>query len=1257
MTSDPKREVHFGILALQFGFISREQFLAAAKLWLPDESPPLDELLRVQNALAEEDRKILWAMIDRLIENHNSDVSKSLVSLSSLLSDSVLAIVNEMVLAIPPEIGATLSLVIDGRGNGAETVELSLPEVTTHAGPMRQRGSRFRILRPHARGGLGEISVAEDVELHREIALKEIQARYADDPMSRLRFVLEAEVTGGLEHPGIVPVYGLGQHEDGRPFYAMRFIHGDSLQDAIAAFHSPRLAVSAENVVVNKSEKANHNLQLRKLLGRFIDVCMAISYAHSRGVLHRDLKPGNVMLGKYGETLVVDWGLAKVLGGNDAETSGGTKLLQPASGSGITPTIMGSAVGTPAYMPPEQAAGNLDDLGPASDVYSLGATLYHLLTGLAPFRGRDLATTLVNVRSGKFPRPREACPQVPLPLEAVCLKAMALRPEDRYASPSDLAEEVERFLADEPVSAHRDSFLIRLRRWSRKHPRSIAALAATLLVGLTSSLVIAVVVAGKNQQLAIKNNELAEANNAERLAKEFAELKQMESETATNYMVDAFRKADPSEDGLETKVVDVIDQAVEALEIEFADDSLLKAKLLNAFGQTYRGIGLPHEFLATMQKAFDLRRAQLGENHEDTLTSMSQLASAHEEVGDIATALKIHQDCFARLQASLGENHTKSLSAMNNLGLVLDQAGNTEEALRLLQECLDKKRDVLGASDPSTLTTWNNLATCYVSAGDFTAALEIQKQCLELTIAALGEKHVDSLTAMHNLALTFKRSGDLDESIRLNEICLQTRMEILGEEHPHTLSTMNNLAVAYKTSGFHEKALPLYERSYEAKQRKLGDDHPSTLSSLNNLALIFRSTGDVQKALSLSQQCWERSSAVRGADHPSTLLYLNNLAVAHSFAGQPEQSLPLVEKCLELTLNKLGETHPQTLLAMNNLASEYRKQGQVDKSLQMHLRCLDLRETNLGKDHPDTLDTLNELAYDYKTLGEIAKAIPYYLQCLELRRTKLGEEHPQTIDSLNNLAIAYDAANELELALPLYEESQRKYLSKFGESHSFTLTSLDNLGNAFRKSGRIADSLRTHQQCLEGRRKALGADHQDTLRSIDNLTKSYVANEQTSLGIALINEYLGTRRERGLDDNAGLANFLANISLTLCDAKEFSEAERHLRRCFQIREREEPDNWRIFYTRLALGSVILEQDRQQQLSEAQSTARIAEAKQFLLDGYAGLMQRRASMTLPLKERVAETLEQLIQLFEASQQTATAELWRSKLSEWKSPAPH
>src|SRR5262249_38588614 len=283
----------------------------------------------------------------------------------------------------------------------------------------------------------------------------------------------EAEMTGGVEHPGIVPVYGLGAYGDGRPYYTMRFIRGDSLKEAIERFHADAAL---------KNDSGRRSLELRKLLRRFLDVCNAIDYAHSRGVLHRDIKPGNVIVGRHGETLVVDWGLAKATG--RADPSSGERTLMPSSASGSAETLPGSALGTPAYMSPEQAEGDLERLGPRSDVYSLGATLYCLLTGKPPQEGDDLGAILRKVQRGEFTPPRQLDATIDQALEAICLKTMALRPEDRYASCRALAEDIERWMADEPVSAWREPLVRRARRWARRHRPAVTGAAVALLAGL-----------------------------------------------------------------------------------------------------------------------------------------------------------------------------------------------------------------------------------------------------------------------------------------------------------------------------------------------------------------------------------------------------------------------------------------------------------------------------------------------------------------------------------------------------------------------------------------------------------------------------------------------------------------------------------------------------------------------------------------------------------------------------------------------------
>jgi serine/threonine protein kinase/tetratricopeptide (TPR) repeat protein len=476
------RNMLFGILALQLDFIGRDDLIAAMNAWVLDKSKPLGQILLEQGKLMAPRLQLLEALVGEHLQMHQGDPQQSLAALSSV--SSVRQALEQVADA---DVQATLALFPAGAAPPSDgTVSYQ-----SLAAPMP--GQRYRILRPHAKGGLAEVFVAEDTELRREVALKEIRPEHAGHANSRSRFVREAEIIGGLEHPGVVPIYGLGQYGDGRPFYAMRFIKGDNLKEAIQRFHqqSPprqRGPIPAQSPPRQRgpaiATPGERNVAFRELLGRFVDVCQAVAYAHSRGVLHRDLKPGNIMLGKYGETLVVDWGLAKPVGRAEGLPDSSEATLRPSSADGdLAETRLGSAVGTPAFMSPEQAAGRLDQLGPASDIYSLGATLYAVLTGQPPFAG-ELGDILRQVQRGEFPSPRQVKADVPAALEAVCLKAMALKPEQRYCTALQLAEDIEHWLADEPVSAWPEPLRLRVGRWARQHRPLVSGAAAALLVAL-----------------------------------------------------------------------------------------------------------------------------------------------------------------------------------------------------------------------------------------------------------------------------------------------------------------------------------------------------------------------------------------------------------------------------------------------------------------------------------------------------------------------------------------------------------------------------------------------------------------------------------------------------------------------------------------------------------------------------------------------------------------------------------------------------
>ncbi|WP_345686762.1 serine/threonine-protein kinase [Novipirellula caenicola] len=368
----------------------------------------------------------------------------------------------------------------------AETMDGEDPFQTQPSQTQTETRGRYQFRRALAVGGLGVVSIYFDTELNREVALKEIREQCADDPRHRDSFCAEAEVTGLLEHPGVVPIYSMGTGVNGRPYYAMRLITGSELRNHIKQFHE----------AVTAGKESFVGPRLRQLLQRLIDVCNVLHYAHSRGVLHRDLKSNNVMLGRYGETLVIDWGLAKTTGSSEVEyqyesTLAATESLPESpvsvSSSKLDDTRVGTAMGTIAYAPPEQLNGRTQDIDSRSDLYSIGAMLYEILTGDPPCKGMSLTQALKAIESGSIPAAIEVQKSTPRSLNAIAAKSISRLREDRYQSAAELRDDLQRWLDDEPVLAYQESRLERLYRWKRQHETFVRwATVSLILLTLTS---------------------------------------------------------------------------------------------------------------------------------------------------------------------------------------------------------------------------------------------------------------------------------------------------------------------------------------------------------------------------------------------------------------------------------------------------------------------------------------------------------------------------------------------------------------------------------------------------------------------------------------------------------------------------------------------------------------------------------------------------------------------------------------------------
>ncbi len=763
------------------------------------------------------------------------------------------------------------------------TAELSSANAEPSEAPQWRYG-RFTLRRLHAKGGLGEVHVAEDEELGREVALKRMQDRHQHNPESRRRFLQEAAITARLEHPGIVPIYGLTHDEHGQPCYAMRFIEGESLKEAIDRFYGcvapdepTGLSRRADGGDEPRRSLDYTSLPFRQLLQRFISVCNTIAYAHSRGIIHRDIKPQNVMIGKYGETLVVDWGLAKEVRELESESVGAQKSEAGAPTLSLSNSLTqeGQAVGTPAYMAPEQAAGQWEAVGPGSDIFSLGATLYTALTGQAPIQGQDALEAIERARSGDWRPPRQVKSSVPKPLDAICRKAMAAAPAERYATANELAEDVERWLADEPVGVFEEPMLMRAARWARKHKAIMATAAAILLtaiVALSAGLYfVNAERARADQGWRAEEIQRAEAQTQAELARNHAKTateNQAISDAALGFVESKiFAAARPKGQagglGYDVKLADALTTALPWVGKSFADRPLIEARLRTTLGSSFGYLGHAKTAAEQFERARSIFARERGPGHRDTLTTMMGQA------------------------------------------ICLSDLGQHDSALKLKEETLSLMKAKLGPDDSDTLICMNTLANSYARLGRHAEALPLREKTLELRRAKFGAEHTETLASMVNLALSYAAVGRVRDAVKLYEEALPV-MNAKIPDHPYTLNCMNNLANSYERLGRQADALRLREQHLERAKASLGPDHPGTLQSMYNLGHSYDSVGRTGDALRYFQEAFTQQKVKLGPDHPDTLTSMAGVAYAYEGLGRYAEALAVIDECLEHCRGKAG---------------------------------------------------------------------------------------------------------------------------------------------------------------------------------------------------------------------------------------------------------------------------------------------------------------------------------------------------------------
>lgn len=1055
----------FGFLARQLGFVDRQQFQEATRSWRSDTSQPVSEILLNNQSISEEDHKLLRRLTDKCVSNHQGDPTSSLKSLAEFESFAA-----ELQDAGNVSLDDTVSMLMGDRSSDTSAPTEPLPASARLAMRREQLGAganRYQIIRPHARGGLGEVSIAKDLELNRDVALKAIQERFADDSGSRSRFLMEAEVTGRLEHPGIVPVYGLGIGEQGRPYYAMRFIKGESLQEAVDRFHEENKEGGADPLGGLSS------IRFRQLLGRFVDVCDAVEFAHSRGVLHRDLKPGNIMLGDFGETLVVDWGLARVQPTPDNADEVGHERLDLANSLGGEPTQMGHVVGTPAYMPPEQASGQLDELDASSDVYALGATLYYALTGTKPIRGKSVDEVIAKTISGDVRPPRSVNRYISKPLDAICRKAMATDKSQRYRTCRELRDDVECFLADESVSSYDEPLWSRVRRFARTHRTIATTTLVAVSMFVVALLVFSTIVTRNNAQLSKlngeldnrnqllddKNMKLVEANVRERRLRDLAERNELaaidQSELALSTLADVIFDlqrglAEVAGSGeVRRRLLLTSLQKLKLVGTQFISRAPFDQSTIGGLvglGDLIRQFGVEDTDLDVGSKRlFDTVDADARESA--TLIAQSFYDRAHE----IASQQVMANNRSYRSVGDLAVTHERRGTAFRDLGQ-LDEALDEYETLLALSQELSDREGVTLKDIRFVVVAHERIGTVLEKLGRHSESLQEYLACqpilLELVSAEPdNSEFLDSLAINHSLVGTaLLKMGEPEQAYEsyLDSLAIHRQ---LADDQPANPNVQRRLASAHKRVGEIQlkqgettASLDSFQQSLSILLQQYADD-PSDLSTQFDLAKAHANIGNIHLTNRMSQEAVESYEASlellakvverdqQNAD-PYRELYVGYLKLSQ--ANLQMEKLGPGEESLDQAIaiaSKLAAESPENAEAQRDLSSTFDARGDFylrvenpSEALVYFRKAHEIRKRNLELDanseqaQRDMAVSAKKIGQAFQEVGQFSDAADSFQQAIEVFE-RVGQASPGDISIQRGLADAYRQNGDVQLQL------------------------------------------------------------------------------------------------------------------------------------------------------------------------------------------------------------------------------------------------
>jgi hypothetical protein len=927
----------------------------------------------------------------------------------------------------------------------------------------------------------------------------------------------------------------------------------------------------------------------------FITVCQAIQHAHQKGILHRDIKPNNVLVClQDGKPLVkvIDFGIAKALHQRLTDQTLNTEI--------------GQVIGTLEYMSPEQADLSAQDVDTRSDIYALGVLLYELLTGTTPLErsavdGAPLTEVLRRIKEDEPPRPStrlgqvnaalpalatkrrtdagRLCREVRGELDWIAMKCLEKDPERRYETANALARDVERYLADEPVEAGPPSATYRMRKLLRRHKGKVltAALVALALlagmVGTTLGLVRAGQAAIEERAARVEAQEarkLADANAAdaqaaadrERLARQAATEEERKAKVAAQSEARAAQRALEEQHKAE-KIAVKEKQARELAQrrldqVKKANDILAGIfQDLDAIVEDKDGPSLRVQLL---RRLYEVTKQLEGESLGEPLMVarlQHELGTAQQHMSNLGSAQTLLDKALATRLALLGPNHRDTLSTKNVLALLHQTKREFDQAEKYFLDVIQGFTAGNAADEVSALTAKHNLATMYVVAGKHAQAETLFQEVLQARTAKLGPNDLATVTTKHSLALLYKDMGQFSRAELLYLEVLKVRTDQLGADNTATLTAKHNLAALYVVTTRFDLAEPLFLEVIKARTVKLGPDNLDTLTSKHSLAEVYR--------------------------------------LQHKFA----QAEALYQEALKGRTAQLGPNHLHTLSSQYGLAENHRAAGQLDQAEALFLKVVPGFVLTLGADHPTTLASKNSLAMLYHGRGDYDRAEALYVEVVAKQTAILGADHFHTVSTTYNLAVLYNNQQQ-------YHRAERLFATG-----------------------------------LAGARKKLGSAHPVTMRYLQSLSGCYEQLKRWSQAEALRRELLVVVKQKNGPASPAYAAELASLGVNLMAQGRYADAEPVVRECLTIAAALNANPWVSLALQSLLGHCLLGQRR------------YAHAEWWLLQSWTGLQQLQAQKPSPgVQGSLAETADRLILLYDQWQKPEQAAKWRKELQKVK-----